>query len=505
MIKCPTCAAENDPANRFCDQCGTKLDAAAPAATPVVAVATSASPSTCANCGAAALPGEAFCDECGAPLAAASVSTDTSVTAGVAIPSAPPAASAAPDSTGSVTCSVCGHSNLPGDRFCEQCGAALNAAAAEAPTMVAPLIEVAVPIEAEPAAAPAATNGTVLPVEDDQDELPAADQLFPPAEAAQAAPAPDLVVDAPGAVADDQAAPADVAAEIAPPAAEIAPVQPDADAQRQQLTEEIARQDLLIQQFEQMQTMFGAGTPPAVIQGLDDAKTARSQAEAALSALVPAAPAIDPAQLAALQEEITRQEQVLAQFEQMRAMFGANTPSAVTQGIADAASARDQAAAELSTLTGGVAPAPVATLASALAPTAEMPPATAAPAEAQVAPAPAPVAEAAPAPKGARLVVEANHAEIPLVANKAELIIGREDPISGIFPEVDLTPYGGEGGGVSRQHAKLLNNNGQWSLVDLNSTNYTRLDGTKLEPNTPTAISDGARIQLGRIVVVFQA
>jgi pSer/pThr/pTyr-binding forkhead associated (FHA) protein len=41
-------------------------------------------------------------------------------------------------------------------------------------------------------------------------------------------------------------------------------------------------------------------------------------------------------------------------------------------------------------------------------------------------------------------------------------------------------------------------------LTDLNSTNYSRVDGTKLEPNTPVPIKDGSRLQFGRVAVTFR-
>ncbi len=82
-------------------------------------------------------------------------------------------------------------------------------------------------------------------------------------------------------------------------------------------------------------------------------------------------------------------------------------------------------------------------------------------------------------------------------------MIGREDPISGIHPDVDLTSHGGESGGVSRRHAILNQSNGQWTVTDLDSTNYTRVDGNRVAPNTPTPIYDGARLQFGRIEFVF--
>ena len=107
------------------------------------------------------------------------------------------------------------------------------------------------------------------------------------------------------------------------------------------------------------------------------------------------------------------------------------------------------------------------------------------------------------APAAPRLVLD-DGKELVLPADKREIVVGREDPISGIFPEIDLTSYGGENGGVSRQHAKLNNDNGQWTLTDLNSTNYTRVDGAKIEPNVPVTIHSGAKLQFGRVALTFQ-
>lgn len=494
-MKCPTCGAENDPANRFCDQCGTKLDpVAASAPTEVAAPVVQASgPSICPNCGASVLPGEAFCDNCGQPLGAAPVVAGDTSAADAPTIVAPVIASttSAPATENMVVCANCGHQNMAGDTFCENCGADL-ATAQPATAAEQPAIATAAPA-AEMTAPPVVGNDEGLPIEN----VPAADQHFQDqgngapasaetaiAEAAEeAAPAP--------AQAEPEAAPAP-----AEPTAEATPTAPSTDAERQRLTEEIARQDMVIAQFEQMQTMFGENTPPSVSQGLAQARDARAQAETALAALPAATPAIDPAEVARLNEEIARQDQIIAQFEQMQTMFGAATPPAVTDGLTQARDARQKATDDLAALTGGnaslSAPAPAAT---------EAPPAATEVPEAVPAPAPA---AAIAVPSGPRLVVEANGVEVSLAQDKTELILGREDPISGIFPEVDLTPYGGENGGVSRQHAKLLNNSGQWSIVDLNSTNYTRVNGTKLDPNVPTAITDGSRIQLGRVVMVFK-
>jgi pSer/pThr/pTyr-binding forkhead associated (FHA) protein len=103
---------------------------------------------------------------------------------------------------------------------------------------------------------------------------------------------------------------------------------------------------------------------------------------------------------------------------------------------------------------------------------------------------------------GPRLVTR-DGKQISLPRGGNEVIVGREDPISGIHPEVDLTPHGGESGGVSRRHAVLREQNGQWSVTDLDSTNYTRVDGTRIAPNTPTPLHNGARVQFGRVELEF--
>lgn len=124
------------------------------------------------------------------------------------------------------------------------------------------------------------------------------------------------------------------------------------------------------------------------------------------------------------------------------------------------------------------------------------------------APAPAPAASTpsapAPAATAAKLVVESDNTVFD-IAGKSEVLIGREDPVSNIYPDVDLTPHGGEEGGVSRMHAKLLFNGGQYLVEDENSTNFTFVNRQKLAPKTPTPVKDGDEIRLGRVALKFQA
>jgi pSer/pThr/pTyr-binding forkhead associated (FHA) protein len=120
----------------------------------------------------------------------------------------------------------------------------------------------------------------------------------------------------------------------------------------------------------------------------------------------------------------------------------------------------------------------------------------AAPAEEEPVPVPPPAT-------GPRLVVAASGAEIPLPAGP-EILIGREDPVSGVYPDVDLTPHGGEDGGVSRRHARLVVEGGQYFVEDLDSTNFTFVNKTKIAPKSRHSLSDGDEIRCGRVALILR-
>ncbi|WP_129628673.1 zinc-ribbon domain-containing protein [Candidatus Oscillochloris fontis] len=502
MITCPTCGVQNDPGNRFCDQCGTRLDI--PPVTPAMVPSDqpTVTATVCPKCGDPILPGEAFCDSCGADLSTAALPVATPVPADaptmlaappVSVPT--PAPTPAP-STQEPRCPACGQPNLPGEAFCDHCGASLNAPVPAA----APTIPDSMPIIAPDDAtilAPMPVTPTAMPaveVQPDDATIVASVAVPEPAPEPVAVPepAPEPVAvpePAPEPVAVPEPAPEPVAVpEPTPEPVAVASADPAAQAaQKAEIEAEIGRQQQIIAQFEQMQAMFGATTPPAVITGLDEARVALAKAQADLDALVPAAPAVDPEVLKQLAAEIGRQQQIIAQFEQMQAMFGAATPAAVVAGLDEARTALAKAEAEYVGLTGSTPPAvaPVAPVAPVAAPVA--------PVVAPPAPAPAP-----------RLVVVDGGQVLALPTDRVEIIVGREDPVSSIFPEIDLTSFGGEAGGVSRQHAKILHRGNQWMICDLNSTNFTRVDGVRLEPHVETPLHAGARVQFGRVVTTFE-
>jgi len=110
---------------------------------------------------------------------------------------------------------------------------------------------------------------------------------------------------------------------------------------------------------------------------------------------------------------------------------------------------------------------------------------------------------AAPSGLQARLIVEADNQEFDL-SGKDNITLGREDAVSNIYPDVDLTPHGGEEGGVSRLHARIFVENGQYLLEDENSTNFTFLNRQRLASKTPTPLHDNDEVRLGRVLLRFK-
>ena len=82
----------------------------------------------------------------------------------------------------------------------------------------------------------------------------------------------------------------------------------------------------------------------------------------------------------------------------------------------------------------------------------------------------------------------------------AENLIGRRSDRRDIHPEINVNDSG-----VSHRHAKLLREtNGTFALLDLASTNGTRLNGVDVVSGVRTSVTDGDQITLGywtRIVI----
>jgi pSer/pThr/pTyr-binding forkhead associated (FHA) protein len=150
--------------------------------------------------------------------------------------------------------------------------------------------------------------------------------------------------------------------------------------------------------------------------------------------------------------------------------------------------------------------APAAEPAAAPATAAEStPPAEAAPAEAetpQEAVAPVPVSAPAAAPvtviQTAKLTITRGGTVgkvFPL--QPGDNLVGRWDPDSGAFPEVDMEADDPEAR-ISRKHA-LIKVTDQVTVEDIGSLNGTFVNrGRRLEPGSPVALKDGDEIIVGK-------
>lgn len=107
-------------------------------------------------------------------------------------------------------------------------------------------------------------------------------------------------------------------------------------------------------------------------------------------------------------------------------------------------------------------------------------------------------------PVSGYLMVWGTEISLP-IPNKEEVLVGRADPLNGIFPDIDLTPYGGDEGGVSRRHARLFIKGKQMFIEDLGSTNYTFLNQQRLVPGQPYLLTEGDLIQMGLIRLIYIA
>ena len=100
-------------------------------------------------------------------------------------------------------------------------------------------------------------------------------------------------------------------------------------------------------------------------------------------------------------------------------------------------------------------------------------------------------------------LIFADGSQIALSSERA--VVGRYDnDLGGVQPEVDLSRKQGSDT-VSRVHAAFEHSGNSYMLTDLNSTNATRINNKRLEPDTPTPINDGDALQFGKVQATFKA
>ncbi len=121
-------------------------------------------------------------------------------------------------------------------------------------------------------------------------------------------------------------------------------------------------------------------------------------------------------------------------------------------------------------------------------------------------PMPEPEKPAAERPSGApveKLVHTKSGMEFPFSPG-SETTIGRKDPVTGIYPDIDLTPVDGQRS-ISRRHAKIYKRGNKFFLAEeIGTMNGTYRNGQRLETGVPIEIGPGDEVRLGMVITIFQ-
>lgn len=80
--------------------------------------------------------------------------------------------------------------------------------------------------------------------------------------------------------------------------------------------------------------------------------------------------------------------------------------------------------------------------------------------------------------------------------------IGRRDAAQRLYPEIDLADY--DRGVASRNHALIVEQDGEHLLEDLASMNGTALNGTRVPAHQPQRLRPGDRIRIGEVEIEFR-
>jgi len=110
---------------------------------------------------------------------------------------------------------------------------------------------------------------------------------------------------------------------------------------------------------------------------------------------------------------------------------------------------------------------------------------------------------AAARPTAKLIVTGTTELDASFLLQKDSNLLGRTDPLSNIFPEVDLSRFDPQTK-VSRRHARIWREGETFLVEDLGSVNGTVVnDVIRLEPRQPRPLDSGDRIRLGETTVHF--
>lgn len=107
------------------------------------------------------------------------------------------------------------------------------------------------------------------------------------------------------------------------------------------------------------------------------------------------------------------------------------------------------------------------------------------------------------ADKGHERLVHAETGSEFFLSSGEETAVGRRDPVTGIDPDVDLTPADTQRS-ISRRHAKILRRNGKFYVrEEIGTMNGTFINGERVETGVAVEFQDGDEVRFGLIKTVF--
>jgi hypothetical protein len=90
------------------------------------------------------------------------------------------------------------------------------------------------------------------------------------------------------------------------------------------------------------------------------------------------------------------------------------------------------------------------------------------------------------------------------LSNGSETTIGRKDPVTGIYPDIDLTPVDNQRS-VSRRHAKVYRRGSKFFFgEEIGTMNSTFLNGRRMDTGIPGEIRPGDELRCGVVILRFE-
>lgn len=116
---------------------------------------------------------------------------------------------------------------------------------------------------------------------------------------------------------------------------------------------------------------------------------------------------------------------------------------------------------------------------------------------------PSPPPPAAPARRDNFRLVSADGANEFFLNREGDTLVGRADPVTGITPDIDLTPLDSQRS-TSRRHAKIYQLGGVFYVMEeIGVMNGTFVNDNRLATGAPAAISNGDTLKFGLVPLTF--